>query len=281
MDYSVLEFVIGGIRMTSEVLLVLFLTFIIYVIGTLAYSVRVVGVKTGRIAVSFAVFNVFVLISRTANSIQAPFLTKTVELAINDGTSKELIYVFRWILFSVTLASIVGALLMPTFIKLFSKAVESFSIHRSIPRLLMHGFSKAGIKQFKSSVTKPNKENLSYLKNFKKMPKKILLLNTVAFSISTVGILSSIYAGCLMPELRSTCNSLSSVINGLATILMFVFIDPFISMLTDDVLNGECDIAYFNKCITFIVASLILGSILAQFILVPASSIIAFIAQVI
>jgi Alternate to MurJ len=51
------------------------LCFVIQLIGTLAYVVRIAGVRTRRIAVSFALFNVLVLVSRTSNSFQGPFLT--------------------------------------------------------------------------------------------------------------------------------------------------------------------------------------------------------------
>lgn len=267
--------------MNTQIIIVLVLTFIIAVISTLAYSVRIVGVKTGRIAISFAVFNIFALISRTANTIQAPLLAKTIEVNIKQGNSQGLLYIFRWILFSTTIATIVGALLMPTFIKLFSKAVESFSIYRSIPKIMMHGFSKAGVLQFKTSITKPKKENFSQLKTIKTAPKKILVLNTVAFSISTVGVLASLYAGCLNPDLRGTCGALSSVINGVSTILMFIFIDPFISMMTDEVISGKVSEIDFSRCIIFVVSSLIVGTILAQGLLVPASNIIGYVARII
>src|SRR5690348_617172 len=119
--------------MTIQIYLVFVLNFIIYIIGTLAYSARIVGVKTGRIAVSAAVFNVFILIQRTANTIQAPLLGKSVDNSISMGQSSSLLYIFRWIIFSITLATIAGAILMPTFIKVFNKLVISFSIYRSLP----------------------------------------------------------------------------------------------------------------------------------------------------
>ena len=68
--------------MSTQVIIVLILTVIISIIATLAYSVRIVGIKTGRIAVSSAVFSIFALISRTANSIQAPLLSKKIENTI-------------------------------------------------------------------------------------------------------------------------------------------------------------------------------------------------------
>jgi hypothetical protein len=271
----------GGNSMSIQVIIVLILTVVIYVVSTLSYSVRIVGVRTGRIAMSFAVFNIFALISRTANTIQAPLLAKTIEKSIKEGSSQDLLYIFRWILISTTIATIIGALLMPTFIRIFEKGVSSFSTYKSIPKLLIHGFSKAGIEQFKNSVTKPKRDNLEHLKSLKKIPKKIVLLNTIAFAISTVGVLASLYAGCLNPELRTTCSTLASVINGVATILMFIFIDPFISMLTDDVINGECSMIQFDRCIIFIVAGLIAGTVIAQFLLVPAANIIVFIAKII
>lgn len=43
------------------------------------------------------------------------------------------------------------------------------------------------------------------------MPKKIILVDTLAFLISTIGILASLYAGCLNAELRTTCSTLVAV----------------------------------------------------------------------
>ena len=40
--------------MTTQVVIVLILTFVINLITTLSYSVRIVGIRTGRIAISFA-----------------------------------------------------------------------------------------------------------------------------------------------------------------------------------------------------------------------------------
>jgi len=267
--------------MSIQVITVLFLTVIISIISTLAYSVRIVGVRSGRIAVSFAVFNIFALISRTANTVQAPLLAKTIEGTIKIGNPQSLLPTFRWILFSTTIATIIGSALMPTFIKVFGKIVESFSVNRSVPKLLLHAFSKSGIEQFKSSVTKPKKENLAQFTSFKMIPKKIIIINTLAFSVQTVGVLASLYAGCINPTLRTTCSTLSAVITGTATILMVIFIDPYISILTDDVIKGECSQLQFDRCIIFIVGGLTVGTVIAQFLLVPAAEVISLIAKLI
>ena len=65
--------------MDGQLWTIVALTFIIHLIGTLAYSVRIAGTRTGRIAVSFALFNLLVLVSRTSNSFQTPLIAKRVE----------------------------------------------------------------------------------------------------------------------------------------------------------------------------------------------------------
>ena len=108
--------------MSSQILIVLILTFLINLISTLSYSVRIVGIRTGRIAISFALFNILVLVSRTANGFQAPLLAKTVENDIKHGVFDNA-WVFRMVIFSCSLATLIGALLIPTFQRVLSRAV--------------------------------------------------------------------------------------------------------------------------------------------------------------
>lgn len=128
---------------------------------------------------------------------------------------------------------------MPTFIKIFNKLVESFSVYRSLPKLIFHAFSKSGIEQFKNSISIPKRENLSELKNFNRTPKKVILLNMISFSVSSISVLSALYAGCLSPDLRTTRSTLSAVINSMSTIFIVIFIDPYLSMMTDDVIRDN------------------------------------------
>src|ERR1700749_194876 len=129
--------------MTTQIIIVLILTFLINLITTLSYSVRIVGIRTGRVAISFALFNILVLVSRTANGFQAPLLAKTVENDIRARIFNNL-GTFRLIIFSCTIATIIGAFLIPTFQRVLSRAVINFSIHKSLGKLILHGFSKTG-----------------------------------------------------------------------------------------------------------------------------------------
>ena len=265
--------------MTIQIIIVLLLTFVIHLISTLSYSVRIVGTRTRKIAVSFALFNIMVLISRTSNSFQAPLLAKWVEnninLNIDPGT-----YEIRLILLASTIATIGGALLIPTFQRVLSKAVMNFSIHKSIPKLILHSFTKTGINQLRNEISIPDKGNF-ILGSKTKFPLKIFIFNIIAVAILSVGVLSSLYAGFITPELRTTASSMSAIVNGFATILMFVIIDPYLSILTDEVVEGKFTESEFRRTIRYMVLARLIGTVLAQFLLVPFAYFIAFAAQVI
>jgi hypothetical protein len=110
--------------MDKGLLLIFVLTFIIHLIGPLAYSVRIAGTRTRRIAISLSLFNILVLVSRTSNSFAAPLLAERVEQNIARGLLVGAARDFRWLLLSATLASIMGGVCIPTFQRLFARYVE-------------------------------------------------------------------------------------------------------------------------------------------------------------
>jgi len=108
----------------------------------------------------------------------------------------------------------------------------------------------------------------------------VVILNMLAIALWTVGVFASLYAGCLNPSLRVTSSTLSSVVNGVATIMMFVFIDPHLSTMTDDVVEGKVSEARFRQAIIWLTASRLAGTILAQLFLVPAATLLVLVATV-
>jgi hypothetical protein len=92
-------------------------------------------------------------------------------------------------------------------------------------------------------------------------------------------VFASLYAGFIAPEFRVTALSLSAVINGVATILLFVLIDPQLSIMTDDVVEGRISEAQFRRAVVWLSGSRIVGTALAQLLLVPAAMLIAEIAR--
>lgn len=267
--------------MDTQLLIICILTFIIHLIGTLAYAARIAGVRTRRIAISFSLFNILILVSRTSNSFQGPFLAKRIENNIASGVAHGLLMDFRWMLWSATLATIVGALLIPTFQRLFSRAVLDFQVKRSIPRLLLRIFFKGGLAQLKDVASMPAAANITRIRAAEGISPWVIALNVAAIALWTTGVFASLYAGYLNPALRVTSSTLSAVVNGVATILMFVFIDPQMSVMTDDVIEGKTSEPHFRRAVVWLVGSRLAGTVLAQFLLIPAAVLIVSVAEIV
>jgi hypothetical protein len=266
--------------MDVQLIVLCALTFVIHLIGALAYAARIAGVRTRRIAVSFALFNILVLISRASNSFQGPFLAKRIEnnLLVADD---RLFWDFQILMTSATVAVIIGTLMVPTVQRLFTRSIQHFHEHRSMPKLLMHAFAKGGVGYLANAATVPS---VDHLKGFAKpaaIPFGVIVMNVAAQAFLTVGVFASFYAGYLNPDFRATALSLSAVINGVATILLFVFIDPHLSIMTDDVMEGRTSEPSFRRAVVWLAGSRILGTLLAQLMLVPAAMLIALIASAI
>lgn len=267
--------------MDSQLLILCGLTFVIHLIGALAYAARIAGVRTRRIAVSFALFNVLILVSRTSNSFQGPFLGKRIETSLANGTGEHLLTDFRWLVLSATLAAVVGAVAVPTFQRIFSRAVIHFQAHRSIPKLLIHGFAKSGISYLRDSIALPSVQHVTNARLGTALSIRVIALNVGAQALLTVGVFAALYAGYIDPQFRVTAVSLSGVVNGVATILLFVFIDPHLSVMTDDVMDGRISEASFRRAIVWLSMSRVAGTVLAQAMLVPAAAAIAVVAKAI
>ena len=258
--------------------LLFWLTFVINLVGSLAYSVRIAGVRTLRIAVSLSLFNILLLVSRTANSFQAPILAKRVESSLAAGRVGS-VNDFRWLIVAASLATIVGALLTPTFQRLFTRAVERFAIDRSIPRLMLRLLSPAGVSMVRESLALPSIQSIAASAEQPRLPTSVIVINVLATAVWTVGVFASLYAAHLNPNLRVTSSNLSGIINGVATILLFVVVDPHLSLITDDVLQGRASESFFRRCVVWMLGSRLVGTVVAQLLLVPAAMLIASLAE--
>ncbi len=257
------------------------LTFVIHLIGTLAYGARIAGVRTGHIATALTLFNLLILVSRTSNSFQAPFLAKRIETALSaaPGAPPSLFADFQWILASAAVATAFGAFLIPSTQRAFVRAVAILQTRRSLWRLLVHGMHPGRLLQARHYLAIPAPANLRSFRSRGGLPWTFLGLNVFAMALWTVGVFASLYAGALEPALRVTCSNLSSLINGLATIVMFLLLDPQLSLMTDDVVHHRASQSSFRSAVASLVGARLVGAVLGQFLLVPAAWLIVTVAR--
>ena len=68
------------------------------------------------------------------------------------------------------------------------------------------------------------------------------------------------------------------IVNGLAMVLSVVFIDPYVSLINDEVIHEVRTEQTFKKDISYILFARLIGTLVAQLLFIPIAHAIVFIA---
>ncbi len=263
---------------------VLALTVIIHMFNTLAYAVRPAGVSTKRIAIAFSLWNLLFLVSSTANTIQGPLMSSIIDEAERAGTGLgNLGYLsadFRLVLLAATVGTVLGTIMIPSFIKVFERSIMLFDRVGSIVGMIKAAFSREKVRRVLTEVRLPSADMARRARE-KGIPKRILLLNFVITGIFTTGVLSALYAGIMEPGFARTTLSMSAVVNGIGQVLSAIMVDPRVATITDEAARGIRPVADVRHMTFYLALSRIAGTLLAQVLFMPAAALIALVAKLI
>ncbi|WP_139693138.1 lipid II flippase Amj family protein [Sporolactobacillus terrae] len=265
------------ILFSGKLMLVSFLMLVVTMIETLAYATRISGVRVKLMATAISLFSTMVIVSRFSTMIQQPLTAKLLSDAPKDG---KLVFVeneYRLLLVAVSIGVLLGIALFPTFIGVFSRAIIQLSRERgSMAALIIKWVNWKGIKTAFHYIRLPHLYDLKGI-TFQTIPKRLFAVNVVITAIYTVGILAAFYASLLVPvEDGPTAVTSSGIINGIATILLTLFIDPKASVLADRVAKQESSYIYLKSYSLTMVSSKLIGTLVAQLLVLPAAYYVAW-----
>lgn len=266
----ILDLITGKILFTSLFII------LIHSIETLAYAVRLSGARVKLIASGLSLFSTIVIVSRMANMGQQPLIGSIIDTAPEQNFLGFVESQFRVLIGASTIGTIIGILLLPTFIAIFSRAIIRLAdTGGSVPSLLKIGLSWRSVKKVIKHLRFPR---LSYLNGIKlsEIPKRLFLFNMFVTAIYTIGVLSAIYASLLTDESSRTAMMSSGLINGVATILLSIFVDPKISVMSDNVVRGKAKYTNLKGISIMMVTSRLVGTVLAQIMFIPGAYYIAW-----
>lgn len=212
--------------------------------------------------------------------IQAPLMGGIVDAARNSGESTNLQTQLHIIIGASTVGTILGILLLPTFVTLFSKLIVHFETAGSLPQLVKNVATIEHLQYAKRQLRFPTWQLISRLR-IGGIPKRLLVLNMLITAIYTAGILATLYASVLAPEYQSTAAMSSGLINGIATIALTILIDPKVALLTEQVMAGKQGMADMDKTVGILMVSRLLGTVAAQAVLLPAAWIIVWFCKIV
>jgi hypothetical protein len=265
---------------TGKVMIISLFLLIITMIETLAYSTRISGARVKLIATALSLFSTLVIVSRFSTMFQQPLTAKLIADAPNLNKLHYIEEQYRILIGVTSIGVLFGILLFPSFINIFSRAIIQLSNQRgSVIALFMNEFNLKGVKKIIRCFRLPR---LNYLKGItlKTIPKRLFVVNVFISAVFTVGVLSSIYASMIVPKDYAQAALMSSgIINGIATILLTLFIDPKASVLADRVMKKQSDYIYLKSYSLTMISSKLVGTIVAQLLFIPAAYYVAWFAK--
>ncbi|MGE5704498.1 MAG: lipid II flippase family protein [Clostridia bacterium] len=256
--------------------IVLVFTALISMIETVSYAARLSGARTGRVGTSTSLFNILVVFSRFAVMIQLFFLASVVEEAINSHTVELLDEKLHYVLLSMSGGIVFGMLLVPTVARVLEIGTQKLDEHGSFPRILMSEGILRILVRLPSQFWLPAiRSNLRQIRTVK-LGYSFFVLNAAIFSFYSIANLSALYAGAMMPAERLQASMLASVINGVGTILLVIFVDPISAKLLDDVVEEKRPLRDIKAAIFQLGLGRLLGTIVAQILLWPFATFITW-----
>lgn len=259
----------------DTIIIICALTFVIHTTETLSYALRFAGVQTTRLAVALSLSGVVLLVSRTSNLIQTPFTGGLIDQAALSHRDPG--WKLHLIIGAASLGTLCAILLFPTFVQLSKRLISHFELAGSIPKMIRSAVTPQNIRRVHHHVRLPRLASLSRFR-IKGVPKRLLLLNCLGTAIYTASILSVLYASLLAPSYKATVLMSSGLINGFATIFMTILVDPQVALLTDKALQGQASHEAIRQMYLWLMISRFFGTILAQFLLIPAAYWVAWLA---
>ena len=266
------------------------ITFIVQGVTIGAYAARLAGVQTKRIATSISLFNLFVTAGRLANLFVIFFLGPLSDQAGNavarlqsDGAAAAawqhtFEVQLRLVVLAGTAGMIVFALFLPMFTYLFRRGVHSFEARGSVPHSLVRLLSPRVLLDVFRAERLPSLGELRSF-NWRVLPKRLLIFNTVVMCVYAIGVQSSYLASVLDVAVARTSIGLSGVVNGVGTIAFTLFVDPTSAIITDQAIHGKRTVEEVRSMVFYLTLTAIVGSLLSQAILYPAAVVIEVVAR--
>lgn len=252
---------------------------IINILTIASGAARMAGVKTKRVATGLTLFNLFGLLARLANIVMLPVLANVVDKAVKDGTTHNMLLIqFRFVLFSAFIGSIIGACFMPTFVAFFKRGIHAFERVTSIPRVIFSMLDPRKASQITGLFRPPSLHFLAQA-SMNGIPKPFLIYNILMTAIWAVGALASVYASAIIPEYSRTATLLSSVVNGWATVMFTLIVDPTAALITDQAVQNIRPEHQVRSMVIYLTLGTVAGMLMAQFLFLPASNIIVFVTR--
>ncbi|MDO7905216.1 DUF2837 family protein [Paenibacillus sp. JX-17] len=247
---------------------ILLFTLTIHTADSLSYALRLGGLRARRIGLALSLAGMLLLVSRTSNMAQGPMIGRLVDHAKSAADGGGLASGLHIVMAAAAAGTVLAMLLFPSVVRISARLVVHLESAGSFPALLRRVLIPARLKNISFYIRLPRLYMVRTLLDGN-LPRRLMVMNMTVTAIYTTGVLSSLYASYLWPAHSTSMSMSSGLINGLATILLTLLIDPKLAILSERSLRGELRLSQMNRTFGLMMCSRLAGTLLAQLLLVP------------
>ena len=267
------------------------ITFIVQGVTIGAYSARLAGVQTKRIATSISLFNLLVTTGRLANLFMGFFVGPLSDEAGNAvGQSAGASHGRRSLAADLHASAALDRVgrhrrhgrLRDALADVYLSVSPRRSFVRSA-RLgaafagalgLAEGSARGGAIRTPADAWPRCEPSIGDA-----LPRRLLIFNTIVMCVYSVGVQASFLASVLDVNVARTAITLSGIVNGIGTIAFTLFVDPTSAMITDQAIHGKRSVQEVRSMVFYLTLTAIIGSLLSQAILYPAAVVIEVVSR--
>ena len=241
-------------------------------------AARLAGVRTQRVATGLTLFNLFGTTGRFLALFYMPLIGRLADQArAVPGATAQFDYDMRFIMAAATAGTILGGVLVPWATRLLERGITSFERRGSLLSAIGQVFRPSVALSVLRDFRLPRLSMLRY--SPKNLPKQFLIWNVLVMAFWVAGPLAAYYAGVLAPMYALTAVSLSGLITGVSTLTLTYIVDPSAALITDQGAHNIRPESDVKAMILYLVITAVIGTMLAQLLLVPAADIISTVAN--
>lgn len=236
------------------------------IVDTLAYGVRTAGVLTRKLAISLSLFNILVIVSRFSNMLSAPILGNFPD-KVYQGlyTVSDVRAALRIDLCFVIGGVVAGGLLMPSMIKFFQRGIQVLETVGTLPKTVAYGVKHLG--EWPQLFASPRLRHLADYKDFRVLPYQFLIYNVFVTCFYSIGVMSTVLAASVDHSVAGTAILLSGIVNGIATMTLFVIVDPPAAVVVENCISGLRPVSHAKVMNVALTATRLMGCLLALVLL--------------
>ncbi len=188
--------------------------FMIHTVEMIGFNSRTAGVRVGKVGLGYMIQNTTYTFTRLFYICLLPILG----LLTDHGTPvEEMIVVSHISLFLAFISSLTVYIKREMFCGYFSRVIKIYCQSGSM--------FKASLKAMRPSIY----DDIECKKNSRNYNIRIILLSSVVYMIYSVGVFSVFILAANNNEYRGMLSHLSGIINGIATVILTIKIEPAIA----------------------------------------------------